>query len=887
MLKEFQFFFYNNAARFSLQKRFAHHPLRSELTLDWNVITHRQSLNLSLMRNPFGTIRLKILLGYLFVTGISAFTIWLIYSEFFVYAQNRIKVNSLNNKIVYFNSALTNLYQAETLERTYSQTGNPDVYSTYETLMDVLEIQFDSLSEMSDDALEKGHADSIVQLLKEKRHNFKNLAVNSVIENPHDFVARAIGDFKTNRDSIIGILNVRKVIEEKSESTIVEQKKRRFFERLAYAFNPKSNADSVVHLSKRQLVETDTVLKEFNPADSLMQLLTAVMDDLKKESEQNQRQMARRENIFLANDRILTVQLRQLISLLEQDILVSSLGELEALQEKIRTTTWYLITLGFLSLAIIILFLVFIMKDITRSHRYRIELEKAKAYSDSLLKSKEQFMLSITHDIKSPIASITGYARLLYDSADREKKKVYLQAITQSSNQITKLINDLFDFTKLETGKLTIESLPFNFASLMNDIFSVFNPIAADKKLDFTLKNDVPDDADYVSDPLRITQIVSNIVSNAIKYTKAGSVDIRSYTGKSAGEKDHVIIEIKDTGIGIAEEDIGNIFNEFSQINVKDRDKYDGIGLGLNIAQRLIAMLQGSISVTSNPGEGSVFSVLLPLEKAQLNKRENAELSNQRGGKKNILVLDDDEILLNLLHETLRHLDLQIFTCNSPSQALRILSMQQVDLIITDLQIPSMSGTDFIAYLQRKTGRLIPAIIMTGMDTFRPENHPEIFISACLKKPFSPEALHEAIESIFKPSSSLRLMQPGEKRTANKPQAASYNLNPLQQFTINDEESLRAILTSFVESSYKNLNSFQRYIQTNERQNLADLAHKMLAMFRQLEADELVKLLVLLEKNQQDLTDEQWQMLAKDTCIKVSQFVETLCEEQGISMMVR
>jgi hypothetical protein len=841
------------------------------------------------MRKPWETVKIKILSGYVLVIGVFAITVWLIYSEFFVYVENQTKINSLNNKIIYFNTLLANLYQVETLERTYAQTGNPKHYESYERLMNIVVNQFDSLSKLSEDLQEKQRADSMVILLKEKKQNLKEIVVNRNPENSGDIVEHMLSEFNFNQDSINGVQKVRKVITDKSESTYVEQKKLKFFERLAYAFSPGTRSDSVLQISKHQVIETDTIIKDINPADSVVQLLTAVMMDIRKESEMNQQQQASKEHLFLARDRMISLQLREMLTLLEKDIIVGSLSELGLMQNKIRKTTGYLIVMGLLSLLIVIVFLVIILRDITKSQRYRHELEKAKAFSDSLLKSKEQFMLSITHDIKTPIASITGYARLLSESSDKKQKGSFLEAINQSCEHIMKLINDLFDFTRLETGKLAIEKLPFSLHHLISQINDAFYPIAASKKLQFQVLNQIALDTDYISDPSRIRQILSNLVSNAIKYTETGSISLTASVEKTDKENDLVKFAVSDTGIGISEEDIQVIFKEFTQVQLKDRERYEGAGLGLSIAQRLVNLLQGSIRVSSKPGEGSCFIVQLPLDRSEL-KKDVFNEDPLPSDKKRILVLDDDEIFLSLIAETLTRSELQVFKCNSPVAAIHTLAKQPIDLIITDIQIPSMSGTDFISYIQRKTGRLIPVIAMTGQNSLKHEDYPGLHISAFLKKPFLPEELLGCIEYVFNPVSSMILFDFDKKIVGVKHQTDKipYNLDQIRRFAIDDPESLQRILRLFAESSYENLHLFQQYIGNMDRNSLAELSHKMLAMFRQLEVEEVVKSLILIETNaEEELNDEQWVELANQTYWKITRFIEVFCEEQGISVVLR
>jgi len=569
-----------------------------------------------------------------------------------------------------------------------------------------------------------------------------------------------------------------------------------------------------------------------------------------------------------------------MLTIFEKDIFVNSLLELNTLQERIRLTTWYLVSLGILALVVIIFFLVLILKDITRSQRYRSELEQAKAYSDSLLKSKEQIMLSITHDIKSPLASVVGYARLMSETENKDRKEIYLTNINKSSDHILKLISDLVDLTRLETGKLKFDYTHFNLYELVNDSCSGFYPLASSKQLDFRFEYHLPENAHYYSDPVRLKQVLGNIISNAVKYTDTGSVNVSVKSEGSRGNSDLIRFDITDTGIGISEGDRGTIFNEFTRIS--DRKKYEGAGLGLSIAHRIITLLKGEIAVESEPGKGSRFAIRLPLEPSfssstlEHNKDQEYTINRMK-----ILAIDDDDVFLDLISEIIEKSGMQVHKCNSALQAIQVVDSFEPDLILTDLQMPTMNGMDMLAYIQRKTGKLIPVILITGQDS--PDTGGIVF-SDVLKKPFSPDELLNSINHVIRRKDIVireRYSSSGKSAANN---FYDYNLDQIRQFTLDDPDSMQRILTSFAESSYENLILFNKYIKDKDRKQLSELAHKMLAMFRQLEAKPIVDLLLKIERDYQKMNEEGWSQIGQETVNLIGQFINMFCEEQKISL---
>jgi DNA-binding response OmpR family regulator/nitrogen-specific signal transduction histidine kinase len=531
-----------------------------------------------------------------------------------------------------------------------------------------------------------------------------------------------------------------------------------------------------------------------------------------------------------------------------------------------------------LALIVIGIFLVLILKDITKSQHYRYELEQAKAYSDSLLKSKEQFMLSITHDIKSPIASVTGYARLMQETDNQLKKKKYLENINKSAEHILKLISDLVDLTRLETGKLKIENVTFRLTSLINDIYSEFYPLAESKNLDFSVQIQIPEESFYISDPLRIKQVLGNIVSNAIKYTDTGNVKFIITRDETDGNIQTLNFNIIDTGIGISQQDGKVIFNEFTRIRNENGKQYEGVGLGLSISRKIIQLLHGSLSFTSTPGKGSHFTVSLPLEKTSPPVIEPIEKSAPiltDNSKKTIILIDDDLIFLQMTAEIIQNAGIQVYMCNSAIHAIHLIEELTPDLIITDIQMPNMNGLDLLAYIQRKTGYYIPVIAVTGQESPDIEG---VKLSACLKKPFLPDDLLHQIEL------ALRTKRPEHlKRLSQRNAQYGYNLNQIRQFVRDDVESMNKILISFVETSHEHVSLFDKYIIHNDRKSLSELAHKMLAMFRQLEARTIVNPLAALENAPGSvMSDEEWADLGKQTASRIEEFLDVFCEEQGI-----
>ena len=329
-----------------------------------------------------------------------------------------------------------------------------------------------------------------------------------------------------------------------------------------------------------------------------------------------------KENELLNNDMILNQQLQSLLAGLEQKERENTVERAETFQNMLNKTSNIIIIGSCIILLTILYFIINIIGDITRSQRYRIQLEEAKDFAESLLASREQFMAAITHDLRSPLTTVMGYTDLIQKTELNEKQKHYLTQIKKSSEFILRLVNDLLDLSKLEAGKMLIEKLSFNPKKLIRD--TVNNIIPAEKKKDVDIVIEVSEgtNVQIQSDPFRIKQILANLISNAWKFTEKGRIIIAAELKKVSDDNHILELKVKDSGIGISKEMQENIFEEFSQENSSIEKRFGGSGLGLAITKRLTQLLEGEIKLESVQGKGSEFTILIPVIKLSETREE-------------------------------------------------------------------------------------------------------------------------------------------------------------------------------------------------------------------------------------------------------------------------
>jgi len=793
------------------------------------------------------SVKIKVSLGYFTLVILAALIIWVSYSEILHYSTEKVDFNPVNNKFIYINTILTNLYQAEGLERSYVQTRQKAQYQDYIKLMDTISMQIDTLALMVNSPIQQMHTDSIKKLLVVKQQNLKELSAIKKNNSSTAHYQQALNKLIIGKDSIRHYMTVYRNVSTNRDSVYIKQKKKKFFERLANVFATQNTADSNLRVQTIQSVRVDSLIDPVNPVDTIAGFITAVMAEIKNDSIATESRLKLKEQEILANDRTITLQLRQMLSNIENEELINSFQKVRVQQSRVEKKTWLIILVGAFALVTIIFFLVNILKDITKSQHFRQRLEEEKAYTELLLKSKEQFMLSLTHDLKSPLSSIIGFTGIMQDEGGVSPRyKKYLQNISKASSHILNLINSLLDLARLETGKLIIDHIPFSLKPLMDDIVEGFRPQAIAKNIDLQFQFNITPSVVYVNDPMRITQILGNLISNALKFTEAGKVTITVSAVESSEKSDLVQIDVADTGIGISEENTRRIFEEFERVATSRQ--YEGTGLGLTITKKLINLLKGTISLESKAGEGSHFSIVLPFEKGehpavklpQPIVGQNQATIKDTAGKK-VWLIDDDETLLEMTSAVLNTAGFEVHAFCDPEKAIDSFEKGCADLLVTDIQMPKINGFEVLKKILIINKEPITAIAISGI---KMEEKDFAGFSAFVQKPFQPKTLIDAISGQL------------QGALANEPKEGlvyswhnGYNLNQFAAFAEGDPESLMQILVSFIKTGKQNALLFRQYLYDENDHALSELSHKMLSLFRQLEANDLVELLSQLEHN--------------------------------------
>ncbi len=462
---------------------------------------------------------------------------------------------------------------------------------------------------MSSDNNDILRTDSLIGLLREKDANTVRLLRTLSEANENMISAHEVEQIIAEQDTIITQQRVQRRVTARRDTVVTQPKKKGFFRRLGEVFVPPKK-DSAVQVQTVLEVATDTILDAYNPVDSLHEKLRIAA----RQKKETNNIVQRRKRNLQRLDHALTARIDSLLKGYEQETLLRAREEAE-FQKAVRHRSAAIIaSIAAGSVLLSVIFLIMIWRDITRSNRYRSQLEEANRFAEELLASREKLMLAITHDFKAPLGSIMGYADLLSRLTVDERQRFYLDNMKTSSEHLLKLVTDLLDFHRLDLNKAEINRVTFHPARLLEEVYVSFEPLTSAKGLSLKCDIDPELKGAFISDPLRLRQIVNNLLSNAVKFTSEGGITLAACfvpKGDVAFPGNHLKLSVIDTGKGMEPDDRERIFQEFTRLPGAQGE--EGFGLGLSIVRMLVQLLEGRIEVESKLGEGSTFTLRMPL----------------------------------------------------------------------------------------------------------------------------------------------------------------------------------------------------------------------------------------------------------------------------------
>ena len=495
-----------------------------------------------------------------------------------------------------------------------------------------------------------------------------------------------------------------------------------------------------------------------------------------------------------------------------------------------------------------------IATDYTEKVQSRQKLIEAKKAAESAEQLQEQFLANMSHEIRTPMNGIVGMTNILMNTSLNEEQKGFIDIIRQSSDTLLFLINDILDLSKIKSGKLTIEKIPFNLHEVVENAILPFRIKATEKDLALKLVKDMRIPQTLDGDPYRLNQIINNLLSNALKFTQTGSITLASEMVQQSDQQTTIRFRIEDTGVGIPEDKINSVFNSFEQATISTTRQFGGTGLGLSITKQLIELQGGKINVVSTLGKGTEFTLEIPyhfVEEQAVAVHDNI-LVNAQPGKlkgKRVLVAEDNEVNQKVIHHILKKEGMLSTIANNGREATELLEKGETfDIIILDLQMPEMDGFQAAIYIRQKLKLDTPIIAVTA-SALRQERTKclELGMNEYITKPFSSEELYRQLRRFLTHNAI-------DKTSAAERTNEYYNLSMLQG--IHNNEYRCSVLQIFLETIPQDIQQMKEAALHENWDSIKTCAEKMLNNFGILQADHIlliVKNIEMLSNQQQDI----------------------------------
>ena len=832
--------------------------------------------------------RIKILVGYALLAIVLLSATWMVYDN----TRSLSAVNHASERFMarrdIVDSLVFSMLETANAERSVL-LGDASKWERFDRALSGSKRQARKLRLLLNDTLKQQRLDTLMALLIAKRENTL-LVMNVLKNNSRDiYYNNKVEALHSGRDSIVISPQTKERHEQHETVYEVVKTKRGFFRRLGDAFR-KQRTDTISTTRLTHQPSTDTIHHRLNIADSVANALAEIHSEQQRANDRQQ------DIISTRNDRLqlVSIQLTKRTWQLLEDIQSDEHNALQRVVGKAISSRRAMIVriavLGLLAILSAAILVVYILRDIKRERRDRQRILEAKTETERIMQQRERLLLTITHDIKAPAASIAGFIDLLSEYVDRPKAVGYLQSISGSANHLLQLVSALLDYHKLENGKAERHEVSFQPTALVSECVAQMQPLAMAKQLRLATDINVAEDMFCRSDAFRIKQIVNNLVGNAIKYTDEGEVRVGITVLNG-----WMTLSVKDTGCGMTPEELQSVFNAFTRL--PGAQGKEGVGLGLTITREIVTLLGGRINVASTKGKGTTFRVCLPVKvvtnqgmhsggalvssaptKQQVHQQSKEvhqqskhnslvgalETSAPPKGKSqhhntstsqpiiSVVIVDDDRLQGQLLNEMLRRIDgvqFDITTTIHADEAISIAVEKNPHIVFTDIEMPEMNGSEIMrrirnassaTYATDKSVLRTKFVAMTAHEqSIMPQLRSDGF-DACLFKPFSVQTLAATIcqltgaaVRVSEKEQNSKLTIAGEAENNSKLTTQNSQLKiALLPFTDGDPEAEAQIIGDIRKS-------IEEYLEMigdgSDPERVAKAAHKALPLLEMLE----------------------------------------------------
>ncbi|NHN25456.1 response regulator [Flavobacterium jejuense] len=769
------------------------------------------------MTNTSRYTSLKLLISYLLLLGLMAFAVWYLFQQ--QYKLNQLlKSDSMDENQLAYTELIRDLYETDNQSKVALQTKSKQNINLFLNKNTKIIQKLDSLKSgllQSDVEI----IDTLKQLLNYKKENVLQLLQLQKKSNNSSPITQVVSKIE-NLEEVKGKLKI--------ENLFINTED----------FNPyqKRVAQDFVDYLNENVPKDSSNTISAKEADSILTASKIILLESQKKNNQQSIAIKNKEVELLRNELFIAQKLTDIISKLRETIAKEQEQARVSRVENQRDSLQLVTVAAIICLLLVIFFFILLSTDFLKNKTYRQELELQKQKTEVLLESREQLMAAVSHDIRTPLQSIIGYGSQLLEKEESFQNRNKLIKIKSATHYIEQLVLDLLDYVRMEKGKIKVFSQEFELNELLEETAQSIADLHQEKEVILQYVIQETEDVLYYGDYNKIRQILYNLIGNAFKFTAKGSVTIATRI-----QEDRLFIAIKDTGVGIASESFEKIFDSFTQENAEIELLYGGTGLGLSICKKLAHLLDGKITLESKLGEGSIFTISLPLNFSKEVKLENEiELDT-------CLVLDDDSSQIELTKSLLLPYFNSIVTFTSGNKALEFCKKQLPSIVFSDIQMPEMSGYDFVAKLRKLPNtKHLPVVFISGQIPNDEKNLPKQY-NDFLLKPYTTNQLLTLLSKI----SGKKI----EKQKAVK--GDSYGA-VLKRFIGDNPKEIQKFIQQYKAELTHDIVHLEKAIANKNSKEIAIISHKMQTMIGQLEEKELYTALqrIELQSKKRDLSSD-------------------------------
>lgn len=795
------------------------------------------------------------------------------------------RLSEPNPKLTLINNILRDFISAENNVQRYIITGNVKAARTYEEQVDKTRLKIKGLKELlRADIGQLSRVDSLEVVFQKKLDYLNRFLTLKKKRQATTFTRMALDQIEASTKDTTGIEKGLGVEKASEKSLLHRDSLRGLWQSLRVLFGQQgipydtanwSGEDYLSYLADPNEIANDTQFDR----DSILARVKAILAETGDIELQMQQSLTQREYALLNQGRIFMTEIQSIITELETNERRLTEARKEEASAIATNSTRIIGLIGLGGLLIAVLLLILISRDITRASYFRRQLENAKLKAEQFGKMKESFLANMSHEIRTPLNSILGFSKLLKSTKLSYDQQNYMNAVNSSSTYLMELVNDILDHSKIESGKLELSNEPFDTNALAKDIEGIFLLMAENKQLVFevTIGEDVP--KWLKGDPFRLKQVLNNLLSNALKFTHKGRIDLK-IEGKWFKEVFYLEVLVSDTGIGIELDKLETIFESFKQEEVSTADHFGGTGLGLSICKELAEAMGGTITATSKKGVGTTFTFKLPLEKIEEgtpDKEKTADSSEQLYDARVVLVEDDhwNALLLETLLKK-KTSNVQVFLSAKEAVDYITSHKNEIDLLFTDLKMPEMSGQE-LAKASREVGYKQGIIAVTAhLPRDKAAGLEYLGIQAVCTKPYDEQQIDELLSQFLDQFKTALKADVAEELDTQKRHAI--DLTDLNQFAGNDPEVLHELLSELVENNGNQIRVFKELSEKGDWSGLADLAHKMVPTYDHTRVHHISELLRSIELYHELSNDRRVEELSSETLLELHSCFESFVQ---------